>query len=171
MSSRPEVIEQLVAPLYLSVSGSEIDRLRQQLTSLFNVEFEDIPPGIFLVCVGDVNHHIVFGMDWDNVESAIVGRPFLDIAEGLPLSVLAGVAHSAHEDYYKKERRSSEEERAQSLDLIGCLLLHMAKMEKSTDRRPNSRLLIMNLSYRKLDGEQGLLFSTTWKRQTTLPPD
>jgi hypothetical protein len=169
MSSREELVEHLLENLYLNVPGTEIDRLRQQISDTMKVDYSDIDVGHFVVSVGDENHFLCFAASWDATEDLLQHPQVRHLLQNRTSNELSGMAVTAHRQYYASGESSWE---ATEPDMLCGILLQLAKMEKpDTVWESRRRLMILNLSYRKIDGSVGILFSSLWKKRPGLSHD
>lgn len=166
MTSRGDVEERLLENLYLNVPGPEIDRVRSQITSSMAVPFEDIAPDTFVIGVGDENHFLCFAASWEATED-LLAQPevvkLLGTRTGNELSSMATIAHRRH---YMSGQSSDE---STELEMLCGIMLQLARKEKpGTSHDSSRRLILLNLSYRKIKGGTGILFTSLWKKRPGL---
>jgi hypothetical protein len=169
VGSREDITEKLLQNLYLNVPGTEIDRLRKQIEDTMRVPYEDIDVGHFVISVGDQNHFLCFAASWQQTEELLREPTVKRLLGSRTANELSSMAVATHKKYYESGESSWE---ASEPDMLCGILLQLAKTEKpDTVWESPRRLMIVNLSYRKIDGSVGILFSSLWKKPPGLSRD
>lgn len=163
-----EMIEKIVEPLVLDVSGQEINRLRVEIAHMFasmadardnreDLRESDLEVGI--ICPGGV---VTFGTQQKDVRELSAEKGIDEILEGKPRSSLANICMEIAERYIKEEKG---DETIALLELLAIIILKLYEVEKPEDLKgEKDQVLILSIvSYTNLKRENKFAFNAAWR--------
>jgi hypothetical protein len=174
MSSREELVERMLEPLYINVPGPELDKLRLSIGKVFSV-LEKAPEK-------DIRDHIYFGAFSENYD-IVFALPQTEIGPTLNLEAnrltsnamlekASGMSElvSAVGDFMclKHATESRNESRDGVLyDLMAHVMMRLYKEEKQQDLPDDfggRALVLVHLRHRTIQNERKALLIAFWRR-------
>jgi hypothetical protein len=161
--NQQQLEDELLEPLYLSVPGSELDRMRKQMRHVFDIGYEDVPPEAFLVCLGDDYCCSVFSASWGVVEEDLRDPRWIRHFDRKTPQDLSSVVSLLYDKHNARED-ADERFRDVEMHLLCVALMKLAKLHKPTNFSSKRRLMLLHLSYRRINGARANMFASMWKR-------
>lgn len=170
--NQEQVIESFVEPLYLKVSGAEIDRLRGQIHKFLETP-ADVSEEEYIVGVFGPNYGLCLSASYEAYEGMAADPMFQKILGEAGPDAASSVIDLAAEEYCLKEARpiNSKEgelvETDENADILSAGLLWLFHQSGKERRRPGSIQYLGQFGYVTLDKRRKTLFCALWRKRGT----
>jgi len=161
-----DVIEKMLEPLYLNVSGDTLDRIRFQVHRFLTTKVEFKPDMLYIGCLGE-DYEIAFCPYYSDVLELEKDPEIKGIVDKVPPASLASVASLAASEYcsYKNRVRMEEVSLDPRLDIISLAALRLYTLQRGAfEFQPGKIPMMAVVSYTDLQKKDKAVFVALWKK-------
>lgn len=167
-STKEQTIEAFVEPLYLNVSGQEIDRLRVQINKFLEAPLPE--EGGFVAGSFSEKHEIIVQGEYEFFEPLAADPGFVKILGGEGPDCAASVINISAEEHCKttselQTREWKEAESTLNTDIMCAGLLWLFQQSGKERRKPGSAQYLGLFGYTTLSRQTKTIFCALWRRR------
>lgn len=165
-----EVIESFVEPLYLNVSGHEIDRLRGQIRKFLETPAE-VEEDRYIVGVFGNGYELCLDAGYDPYEQMAQDPYFGRILGDAGPDCASSVIDIAAEEYCLREARPIKDPKGEMVDsdpntdILSAGLLWLYYNSGKARKRPGWILYLGQFAYHTLDKRKRTVFCGLWRKR------